>query len=555
MGFVRRILVGLMMFAAMACERRESMVTQFSREKILLKGNGSEPRSLDLHLIQTTTEHHIMMAMFEGLVNEDAADDTTIHPGVAERWESHENFTRWKFHLRHDAKWSDGRPLVAEDFVKSYKRQLSPSFGALYPEMLFKLRNAQAFNEGKLKDFDEVGVRALDEHTLEMSLNGPIPYFLSVLLHFTWYPVPTHVIEKFGELEGRFSRPDADGKTDFNKWTRPGNMVSNGAFKLKEWKFKEYIEVDRNPYYWDSTHVKLNGVRFMVVTDVATEERMFRTGSLHITETLGIDRIPHYRDKFPQLIRIYPYLGTYFYRINVTLPQFKDVRVRQALNLAVDRESLVNRTLQAAHSPAWGLTPPMKASYDLPRPIKFDPVKARELLAEAGYPEGKGFKKFSILVNDTETHILIAEVVQEMWKRHLGLEVGIRTESSSVFYDTQNRLDYDVARAGWIADFVEPISFLDMWTKGNQNNMTGWENTKFDKLIEDSYTATDPLARGKLMLEAENLFMAENVIIPIYWYNRQILIHPAVKGWHVKTLDNHPWRDLDLGEETLPNIR
>lgn len=544
MSVILRILFACLIVFAASCKRGEELATVSAREKILIKGNGSEPRSLDLHLIQTTTEHQLTMALFEGLVNEDIADDTKVHPGVAEKWESHENFTRWTFHLRKNAKWSDGTPLVAADFVKSYQRQLSPTFGALYPEMLYKLKNAEAFHKGEVKNFDQVGVKALNDHTLEMSLNGPIPFFLSVLLHFTWSPVPTDVIRKHGDIESRF-----------NQWTRPGNMVSNGAFKLKEWKFKNYIEVERNPHYWDKESVKLNGVCFMVIPDSATEERLFRNGRLHITETLGIDRIPRYKNHFPELIRIYPYLGTYFYRINVTLPQFKDVRVRQALNISVDRDSLVNKTLHGAHAPAWGLTPPMKASYELPRPIKYDPVKAKQLLAEAGYPEGKGFPKFSILVNDTETHILIAQVVQDMWKRTLGLEVGIRTESSSVFYDTQNRLDYEVARAGWIADFVEPISFLDMWTKGNQNNMTGWENARFDRLIADSYKAEDPAVRGQIMLEAENLFMAESVIIPIYWYNRQILVHPAVKGWHVKVLDNHPWRDMDLGEETLPNIR
>ena len=543
MGFVRHILVGLIMFAAVACERRESMVTQFSREKILLKGNGTEPRSLDLHLIQTTTEHHIMMALFEGLVNEDAADDTTIHPGVAEKWESLDNFSRWIFHLRPDARWSDGTPLVAADFVKSYKRQLSPSFGALYPEMLYKLKNAEAFHKGEIKDFNQVGAKALDDHTLELTLNGPIPYFLSVLLHFTWFPVPIQVIEKHGELESRF-----------NQWTRPGNMVSNGPFKLKEWKFKDYIETERNPHYWDTKNVKLNGVRFVVVPDVATEERLFRNGRLHMTETLGLDRIPFYKENFPEVLRVYPYLGVYFYRMNVTLPVFKDVRVRQALNLALDRDTLVNQTLHGTHAPAYGLTPPMKASYTLPRPLKYDPEKGRQLLAEAGYPGGKGLPKFSILVNDVETHILIAQVVQDMWKRNLGVDVGIRTESSSVFYDTQNRLDYDVARAGWIADFVEPISFLDMWTAGNQNNMTGWQNAQFDKLIADSYTATDPAARGKIMEQAETLFMNDYVIVPIYWYNRQILVHPAVKGWHVKVLDNHPFTAMDLGDETLPAI-
>ena len=544
MAIAYRSILLLLLALTVSCQRREDLATVAAREKILIKGNGSEPRSLDLHLIQTTTEHQLMMAMFEGLVNEDKSDDTKILPGVAETWEPLDGYQRWVFHLRKNAKWSDGTPLTAHDFVKSYKRQLSPTFAALYADMLYKLKNAEDYHKGKSTDFNTVGAKALDDHTLELTLNGPMPYFLFVLTHFTWFPVPTHTIQKFGELESRF-----------NQWTRAGNMVGNGAFKLKEWKFKDFIEVDRNTHYWDAANVKLNGVRFVVVPDLATEERLFRNGRLHVTETLGIDRIPFYKKNFPDIVRINPYLGVYFYRINVTKDGFKDVRVRQALNFALDRDTLVNKTLNGAHTPAIGFTPPMQAPYPLPRPLKYDPDKARKLLAEAGYPGGKGFPKFSLHVNDIETHVLIAQVMQDMWKRELGLDVGVRTESTNVFYDTQIRMDYEVSRAGWIADFIEPITFLDLWTTGNQNNNTGWSNPKFDQLIKDSYTATDPAARGKIMEEAENIFLSDLPVVPIYWYNRQVLVHPAVKGWEPKLLDNHPWKDLDLGSETLPKIQ
>lgn len=543
MVMVCRIFMVLGLFVAMGCERREPMTAKFAREKILLKGHGSEPRSLDLHLIQTTTEHQLMMALFEGLVNEDASDDTKLVPGAAESWESLDGSQRWRFKLRANAQWSDGTPVTAEDFVKSYQRELSPTFGALYADMLYKLKNAEAYHKGELKDFGQVGVKALDPLTLELTLNGPMPYFPYVLMHFTWFPVPLHVIEKYGEPESRF-----------NQWTRAGHLVGNGAFQLKEWRFKDYIEVERNPHYWDAAKVKLNGVRFVVVTDLATEERMFRSGRLHVTETLGLDRIPFYKEHFPQVLRLNPYLGVYFYRINVTKPPFTDLKVRQALNLALDRETLVNSTLQAAHTPASGFIPPMQASFPLARPLTYDPEKARQLLAEAGFPGGKGFPKFSLHVNDVETHVRIAEVMQDMWKRTLCLEVSVRTESSSVFYDTQQRMDYETSRAGWIADFVEPISFLDLWTTGNQNNNTGWTNPRFDQLIKDSYTATDPQARAKLLGEADQIFNADLPVIPIYWYNRQTLVHPAVKGWGAKLLDNHPWRDLDLGDEPLPDF-
>ncbi len=535
------LLAAALLLTGISCQKREPLVNIAAREKILIKGSPSEPRSMDLHLIQTTSEHAIMMALFEGLVNEDPADDAKTQPGVAATWESLDGGARWIFHLRHDAKWSDGKPLVAEDFVKSYRRELSPTFGALYADMLYKLKNAEAYHTGKITDFTQVGVKALDDYTLELTCNGPVPYLLAVLTHFTWFPVPTHVIEKYGDLESRF-----------NLWTRPGHMVGNGSFQLKEWKFKDYIEVERNPHYWNAAKVKLNGVRFIVVTDLATEERLFRNGRLHITETLELDRIEYYREHFPALLENGPYLGVFFYRMNVTSPALKDARVRWALNLALDRETLVNQTLHGAHAPAWGLTPPMQAPYPLPRPLTYDVAKAQQLLAEAGYPNGQGLPPFSLHVNDVDVRTRIAQVMQDMWKRNLGLNVGIRVESTNVFYDTQMHMDYDISNAGWIADFIEPITFLDMWTTGNQNNNTGWANAEFDQLIRDSYTSTDPVERGKILEKAELLFMKELPIIPIYWYNKPRLVHPAVHGWNPKLLDNHPWQDLDMGPETLP---
>ncbi len=533
----------------------EKLVDKAAREKILLKGNGSEPRSLDPHLVQTTTEHHLMCALFEGLVDDHHSDDTQVTPGVAERWESFENGARWIFHLRTNAKWSDGVPLTAADFVQSYERQLSPTFGALYADMLYKLKNAEAFHRGKLADFSQVGVKALGPHTLELTLNGPMPYFPFVLTHFTWFPVPLHCISKYGsEIPGIQDEPNpvqAGIESRFNLWTRPGKMVGNGAFHLKDWAFKDYVEVTRNPHYWDAAKVKLNGVKFVVVTDLATEDRLFRNGRLHVTETLPLPRIAHYQKSAPSILQLRPYLGSYFFRLNVKEGPLGDPRVRRALNLAVDRESLVNKTLHAAHSPAETFIPPM-AGYPMRPTLKFDPTEAKRLLAEAGFPEGKGMPKLSIHVNDSESHVLIAEALQNAWKTQLGLDFSIRQESSSVFYDTQQRLDYQISRAGWIADFVEPISFLDMWTTGNANNNTGWGSEKYDQLIRDSYTEPTTEARLAILQKAEDILMTELPIVPIYWYRRPFLLHPAVKGWDNKVLDNHPLKYVDLGSEKLP---
>ncbi len=526
-----------------ACGEREPLAVVAAREKILLKGNGTEPRALDPHLVQSTTEHHVLMGLFEGLTEEHPTKDDQVIPGVAERWEMLEGGRRWIFHLRADAKWSDGHPLTAQDFVWSYHRELNPNMGALYADMLFKLKNAEEFYLKKINDPNEIGVKALDERTLELALTGPMPYLPTVLTHFTWFPLPRHCIEQFGKSEDRF-----------NQWTREGNMVSNGAFRLKRWRFKQEIEMERNPYYWDAKNVKLNGVRFFPIEDSATEDRMFRDGRLHLTETVPLSRIPYYKAKHPDIFYIRPYLGVYFYRINITRPQLQNRAVRQALSLAIDRQILCERVLQGGQVPATGLTPPMPG-YHTPVTVRHDPDAARKLLTEAGFPDGKGFPRFTIHVNDVEAHRTLAEAIQEMWRKELGIEVGIRTEDSSVFYDTQNRMDYDVSRAGWIADFVHPITFIDMWTKGNQNNNTGYDNPQFDQMVKDAIAAESEDQRLRILEKAEQFFMDECAAIPIYWYTRQFLMHPSLKGWEPKMLDNHPYKFLDLEEAAQPVIR
>jgi oligopeptide transport system substrate-binding protein len=496
-----------------------------------------------------------MTALFEGLVDEHPTDDTQVAPGVATHWESLDGATRWIFHLRKEAKWSDGTALTAHDFVASYQRELSPTFGALYAEMLYKLKNAEDYHQAKngVTDFASVGAKALDDHTLELTLNGPMPYFLLVLTHFTWFPVPLHVIRKYGKLvTGVGSEREAE-ESRFNKWIRAGNMVGNGAFQLKTWAFKDYVAVERNPHYWDAAAVQLNGVKFMVVTDLATEERMFRNGRLHVTETMPLSRIAHYQSKAPEVLQLRPYLGSYMFRINVTHGPLKDKRVRQALNLSVDRQVLVEKSLHNAHSPAWSYLPPMDG-YPQIKPMTLDIPKAQQLLAEAGFPGGKGFPAIEIHVNDSETHVLVAQFLQNAWKEALGVNFSIRQESSSVFYDTQERLDYHISRAGWIADFVEPISFLDMWTKENKNNNTGWENAEYDQLIRDSYAEGDAAKRLAILQKAEAIFEADFVVVPIYWYRRPFLLHPALQGWNQKVLDNHPYKHLSLSTAALPPL-
>jgi len=538
------ILAGLALILAgiilPACGRRESRAEKAAREGILLVGSGSEPRSLDPHIASGVTEHHLIMSLLEGLTSEAPEGDGVV-PGAATHWDASPTFDQWTFHLRPEAKWSNGDPVTAHDFVWAYRRILTPSLGGEYAAMLHLLKGGEDFNKGITSDPASIGAEALDDHTLKLTLVGPTPHFPSMLTHYAWFPVHPPTILKHGKLDTRASR-----------WTHPGNFVGNGPFRLRTWRFKHMIEVERNPHYWDAANVRLNGIRFFPIDNIPAEERMFRDGQLHVTETVPLDKIEYWRDQRPDNYYIHPYLGVYFYRLNVTRPQFKDRRVRHALSLAIDREAITKNITKAGQIPAVGLVPPV-AGYTGPNVLRFDPAEARRLLAEAGHADPKSLPRFSILFNVSESHRTIAEAVQQMWKENLGLDVDLNSQDWGVYLDAQQRLDFDVSRAGWIADYPDPITFLDMWTTGNGNNMTGWSRPEFDALIAKSRTAPDAEARMATLREAEAMFLDDLPAIPIYVYVRNYLISPMVTGWDRKLLDSRPWKHVGLRLPTDPN--
>jgi oligopeptide transport system substrate-binding protein len=512
--------------------RRVDLATQAGR---LITGNGTEPATLDPSIATGVPEHHIFDALFEGLVTTGIDDPDANAPGVATHWDT-TDFVTWTFHLRKDARWSDGMPLTARDFVWSFQRILSPELGAEYAQMLSPMRGADEFNQGKIKDFSQVGAEALDDHTLRITLDGPAPYLPSMLKHYAWHPVPRHVIERFGKMTDRDT-----------KWTRAGNLVGNGPFKLKEWRFTHSITVERNPHYWDAATVKLNEIVFIPIVSDSTEERAFRDGQIHKTETVPLSLIPEYRQKHPELMTEYALLGTYFYRFNTTKAPMNNKLVRRALALAVDREGLVRNILRAGQLPTTGFCPPGSGQGYLPPDVlRFDPAEARRLLAEAGYPEGNGFPKTEILINTLESHRTIAEAIQEMWKKHLGIQIGVLNQDWGVYLDSQKNLKYDISRAGWIGDFLDPFTFLSIWQSGDGNNQTGWSNPNYDSLLQASLRERDTAKRLALLKEAENLLLDELPVLPIYWYTRSILVRPEVKGLKHSLLEHHCYKAISL---------
>lgn len=502
---------------------------------ILLFGNGAEPKTLDPQRATGVTENRIISVLVEGLIAYHPTNDNLPEPGVAESWEANDDMSVWTFNLRDDALWSNGDPVTAEDFIYSYERMLNPGFTGEYAQMLYVLKNAAAYNNGEITDFDEVGVRALDTRTLQFELVGPTPYFVNMLKHYSWFPVHPPTIEAHG---GPFDMSGA--------WTLPENHVGNGSFVIEEWKPNQYLRVAKSPTYWDRERMSLNEVYFFPVEDDNTEKRMFDSGLLHITGTVPTNDIPSLKESSPDLIHIDDYLGTYFYRLNVTQPPLDNLLVRKALAYAIDRQAIVEKVALGDQKPAYAYVPSGFNGYPTPEVLSYNPELAKQYLAEAGYPNGEGFPDLYLLFNTSEGHRKIAEAIVSMWNKNLGIDMQLENKEWKVYLDAQSHLDYDVSRSGWIGDYMDPITFLEMFTSGNGNNDTGWGNERYDELIGKAFRSTSEEAHFDYLLEAEKILLEELPIVPLYWYTRIYLKDPRLKGWTPKLLDNHPFKYLYL---------
>jgi oligopeptide transport system substrate-binding protein len=504
---------------------------------ILVKGNSTEPESLDPQIVRGAAEWTIAAALFEGLV---VADPATLAPapGVAESWTVSPDGLVYRFNLRPDARWSDGTPLTAEDFVYSARRLLSPGLGSTHVEnTLIFLRNADAYVEGREKDFSKVGVRSPEPGVLEFELAQPAPFFLSALMQF--YPVKQDVIEKFGRFDQRGTA-----------WIRPGNLVSNGPFLLEAWVPNKEVLVRKNPHYWDAGQVGLDGVQFLPIENSATEEAAFRNGQLHLTASVPVANIPFYEQKHPEWLQKIEDFGIYFYSVNVARPPMDDPRVRRALSLALDRESLVKYVLRGGRKAAWSFSPPGMPGYEPPMELRYDPEAARQLLAEAGFPGGKGMRPVEILVDGRPPHRLVAEVVQEMWRKNLGIEVAISSQETRVLIATKNAKKFDLARGSWNATtYQDPQYFMAAWTTGNLFNEAGWSNADFDRAIAAAQAEADPQKRAGLFVEAEKIFLQNLPAIPIFYTTQVLLKQPAVAGWTGAPYNDRRFKQLSLGLE------
>jgi len=515
------------------CKKRETDVVRGIREQVLHRGLAADLTGLDPHLETGLPEINVISALFEGLVGEDPVDGHPV-PGVAESWNVTPDALTYTFHLRPNAKWSNGEPVTAADFTGSIRRVLTKSLGADNAAMLFVLANAESWYQGGLTDFSQVGVAAIDDRTLRLTLAHPAPYLLSLLSHPVWYPVHLPTLEKNGGAMKRDSR-----------WTDPATFVGNGPFVLKANRRGEVIVTDKSPTYWDAATVRLNSIHFHPAADVDGEERAFRAGQLHITESLPVAKVESYRRDQPDVLRISPFLDTYFYRLNTTRPGLDNKLMRQALSLALNRRAIVEKIIRGGQQPARSFTPPGLDGYVPPDGLKEDLARAKQLLAEAGYPDGKGLAPLEIMINVSGNHRAIAEAIQQMW-RQLGVQVEVNNMEMSSLFAKRRALDYSVLRAEWVADFADPKSFLDVFRGGSNNNHTGWNSLKYDAALHAADRTADPAARLKLLAEAEAVLMDEVPIIPIYHFTTVRLVHPAVRGWHPLPLDRHPYKHVWL---------
>jgi oligopeptide transport system substrate-binding protein len=537
----------LLLLLLSGCAPEEDTATRLAREGVLVINNSAEPAGLDPQVVTGVIESRIVSALFEGLV-EPNPRTLEPEPAAAERWMLSPDGRTWTFHLRPSARWSNGDPVTARDFAFSYRRILSPGLASEYAWMLFAVKGARDFNAGKTADFSTVGIRAVDDRTLEVELDHPTPYFLQLLCHHSWLPVHPPTILAHGPIDAKHGR-----------WTQPGVLVGNGAFTLESWQVARRIVVRRSPTYWDAANVALGAVHFRAIPDLYTEERAFRGGELHITGAVPPYKVHRLIEARDPSLRVDPYLSVSYIRVNTRVQgdpavarALSDVRVRRALGMVIDRRLLAEKVLRAGETPALSMTPPGTAGYVSRHAWSQDRDEARRLLAEAGYPGGKGFPVLEYLTNTSEGSILAAQAYQEMWRRELGVEMVIRNQEWKIYLQSLHKGDYQIARSAWTGDYNDPNTFLEMFTSGNEMNQTGWSDAEYDRRIALAAAEPDRGRRFEHFQAAEERLIAGAPVLPVVFNRSKFLIRPEVVGWHPTLLDVHPLKHVRLRSTPSP---
>ncbi|AYG59849.1 peptide ABC transporter substrate-binding protein [Rhizobium jaguaris] len=496
--------------------------------------NGGDPTSLDPQKISGDWENRIDGDIFEGLVTEDPKDNPI--PGQAASWTISPDQKVYTFKLRDGIKWSDGQPVTAQDFVFAFQRLMDPKTAAQYAYLQYTILNAEKINKGEIKDLSQLGVKAIDDKTLEITLENPTPYFLNALMHYTAYPLPKHVVEAKGD-----------------DWVKIGNIVTNGPYKPTEWVPGSHVSNVKNDQYYDAKDVKIDNVNFYTLEDQAAALKRYRAGEFDILTSFPADQIEWIRKNLPDQAHVVPFLGTYYYVLNATKPPFNDKRVRQALSMAVNREVIGPKILGTGELPMYSWVPPGTANYGEPAYVswKDEPYsqkveEAKKLLKEAGFGPDHPLKA-QLRYNTNDNHKRIAVAIAAMWKP-LGVDIELYNTETKVHYDEMQRGQVEIGRAGWLADYNDPINFLNLLSTGVEMNYGRWSNPQYDALIKEGNEQTDLKKRAEAYKKAEQLALDDSAAIPIYYYVSQNIVAPKVQGFVDNIQDIHRTRWLSIKE-------
>lgn len=465
--------------------------------------NGAEPESLDPAILTGQADGRVALSLFEGLTRYNPTNAAPT-PGLAERWEISPDGRVYTFYVRTNALWSTGEPITAHDFVYSWQRVLDPVTAGEYAGVLFYVKNGEAFNTGKLKDPSQVGVKAIDDRTLQVELVDPTPFFLDLCAYPTLAAVPRQAIHAHGD-----------------RWLMAHPVPTSGAYQLVAWRVNDKIRLRKNLCYWDAANTQNEIVDLLPCINANTALNLYETGAADIVWDKNLVPV----EMLDLLLKrpdfhSYDFLGTYFYRYNVTKKPFDDPRVRKAFALIIDKKRIVEKITKGGEKIASGYTPPGVGGYETPQGLGYDPGLARKLLAEAGFPGGKGFPAFHFLFDTTsKLHEQIAIELQEMWRRELGIKAELRKLEWKTYLRAQAELDFDLCRSSWIGDYNDPNTFLDMFMSNNGNNRTGWKNGRYDQLLRAANAQLDPAERFRTLQQAETLLVREEApIVPLYIY-------------------------------------
>lgn len=523
------IFVAAIALSINACTKKDQKLKfGVNKSETIVVNLQTEPPSLDWHKAVDTTSHEITMNIMDGLTAFDFDDpDLKVVPALATKWESDKSATKWTFELRPDVKWTDGVEFEAKQIVDAWERLLNPKTAGEYAYFLFGIKNAQDYNSGKLKDFSKVGVKADGKYKVVVELNSPMSFFPSLLAHHSTFPIRLDVVKKFGEA-----------------WVNPGNLVSLGAFRLKEWSHDEAILLERNDnYYGEKAKVKY--VLGRMITEQSSAVNAFDAGELDTIPELPSNDISILKNRSEY--RSKPNLALFYYGFNTKVAPFDDINFRKAVVHAVDREEVV-KLLNKGDIAAQTWVPEGMLGYDPNIGLKFDPQLAKDYLKKSGYTDPTKVPRISITYNTNENHKKVAENLQAQLKRNLGIDVEIQNEEWKVYLSKlKTKKGYTIYRMGWVADYPDPDNFLNNMTKASANNHTNWSSPEFDKLIQQGVSEFDVQKRKEIYAKAQRIMQEEAaVVLPLYYQSRQNLVNSRVKGFSMNVLDQKVYKKVSL---------